>query len=399
MTVFVGIDISKDKFDVNFKTTNNKQVLKSKIYDQTKEGLDTFISDIKSVVGNENYFIGMEATSRYHLNLSDYLVKRGQPLVIFNPMETSSVRKWNIRKAKSDSIDADVVSNALILEMMGSKKRYIANDDKLELKEFVTLYHRIVEKTSNLRKELRMCLNNLCPGYEQEFDDILSASSYSILKKAVKKTKLFDMTMEEILNELRKNKNSKKTREERASIVFNSFQNSTCPGYMIDARVFEVKSILGQYDVLKKQRDQIFNKMKKHYLGMTQYASSVDGVGVIIGATTIGILGDVNRFHSRNALDAYVGLDPVHMSSGKSLKRVGHISKRGNRLLRAVLIRGALSCIRFNPVIRKKYYDLRSRKKCHRTALVACARKLLHIIYSVEKNQKKFYVPDNVTQA
>ena len=399
MTVFVGIDISKDKFDVNFKTTNNKQVLKSKIYDQTKEGLDTFISDIKSVVGNENYFIGMEATSRYHLNLSDYLVKRGQPLVIFNPMETSSVRKWNIRKAKSDSIDADVVSNALILEMMGSKKRYIANDDKLELKEFVTLYHRIVEKTSNLRKELRMCLNNLCPGYEQEFDDILSASSYSILKKAVKKTKLFDMTMEDILNELRKNKNSKKTREERASIVFNSFQNSTCPGYMIDARVFEVKSILGQYDVLKKQRDQIFNKMKKHYLGMTQYASSVDGVGVIIGATTIGILGDVNRFHSRNALDAYVGLDPVHMSSGKSLKRVGHISKRGNRLLRAVLIRGALSCIRFNPVIRKKYYDLRSRKKCHRTALVACARKLLHIIYSVEKNQKKFYVPDNVTQA
>ena len=88
MTVFVGIDISKDKFDVNFKTTNNKQVLKSKIYDQTKEGLDTFISDIKSVVGNEDYFIGMEATSRYHLNLSDYLVKRGQPLVIFNPMET-----------------------------------------------------------------------------------------------------------------------------------------------------------------------------------------------------------------------------------------------------------------------------------------------------------------------
>jgi transposase len=399
MTFFVGIDISKDKFDVSFKTTNNKQVLKSRIYDQNKEGLDTLISDIKSVVGDEKYFIGMEATSRYHLNLSDYLVKRGLPLVIFNPMETATVRKWNIRKAKSDSIDADVVSNALILEMMGGKKRYIANDDKLELKEFVTLYHRIVEKTSNLRKELRMCLNNLCPGYEQEFDDILSASSYSILKKAVKKTKLFDMTKEDILNELRKNKNSKKTREELASIVFNSFQNSTCPGYMIDARVFEVKSILGQYDVLKRQRSQIYNKMEKHYLGMTQYASSVDGVGVIIGATTLGILGDVNRFHSRNALDAYVGLDPVHMSSGKSLKRVGHISKRGNRLLRAVLIRGALSCVRHNPVIKKKYYELRARGKCHRTALVACARKLLHIIYSVEKNQKKFYIPEHVTQA
>lgn len=394
MTVFVGIDISKDKFDVNVKTSNT-QLVKCKTYSQSKEGMDTFISDLMSIVGNDDYVIGLEATGRYHLNLSDYLIKKGHPLRIFNPLETSSVRKWNIRKSKSDSIDADVVSNALIIEMMDGKIRHVSSDDKLELKELVTLYHRLVGKTSDLRKELRMCLNNLCPGYEQEFDDILSASSYSILKKAVKKTKLFDMTEEDILNELRKNKNRKKSRSDIASTVYNSFQDSTCPGYMVDSRVFEVKSILGQYDLLKKQTKQVFAKIEKKYIEIGQYVDSIDGVGTIIGATSLAILGDVNRFRSYNSLDAYVGLDPVHMSSGKSLNRVGHISKQGNRLLRTALMRGALSCIRFNPVIRKKYYELRSRKKCHRTALVACARKLLHIIYSVEKNQKMFYVPDS----
>ena len=395
MTVFVGIDISKDKFDVNMKTSDNKQLMKCKTYDQTKDGMESFVSEIKSIVGKEDYVIGLEATGRYHLNLSDFLIKKDIPLVIFNPLETSSVRKWNIRKSKSDSIDADVVSNALILEMMGSKRRIVSNDDKLELKELVTLYHRLVSKTSNLRKELRMCLNNLCPGYEQKFDDILSASSYSILKKAVKKTKLFDMTMEDILKELRANKNRKESREEIASHVLNAFQNSTCPGYMLDARVFEVKSILGQYDVLNKQTKQVYVKIQKHYSEMDQYVSSINGVGTIIGATSLAILGDVNRFHGYNSLDAYVGLDPVHMSSGKSLKRVGHISKQGNRLLRSALMRGALSCVKYNPVIRKRYYDLKSKGKSHRTALVACARKLLHIIYSVEKNQKKFYVPDS----
>jgi len=395
MTVFIGIDISKDKFDVNFKTDNNKQKVICRKYDQTKQGIETFIADIKSIVGKEEYVIGLEATSRYHLNLSDLLIKQGHPLVIFNPLETSSVRKWNIRKSKDDGIDADVVSNALILEMMGSKKRHISSDDKLELKELVTLYHRLVTKTSDLRKELRMCLNNLCPGYEQEFDNILSASSYSILKKAVKKTKLFDMSNEDILNELRKNKNRKKSRADIALSVYDSFQNSTCPGYMVDARVFEVKSILGQYDVLSKQTKQVFVKIQKKYDEIGQYIDSINGVGTIIGATSLAILGDVRRFHGYNSLDAYVGLDPVHMSSGKSLKRVGHISKQGNRLLRTALMRGALSCIRLNPVIRKKYYELRSRGKCHRTALVACARKLLHIIYSVEKNQKMFYVPDS----
>jgi transposase len=395
MTVFVGIDISKDKFDVNFKTANNKQSVISKQYSQTKQGIETFVSDIKSIVGNEEYVIGLEATGRYHLNLSDFLIKQGHPLVIFNPMETSSVRKWNIRKSKDDGIDADVVSNALILDMMGNKKRYISSDDKLELKELVTLYHRLVSKTSDLRKELRMCLNNLCPGYEQEFDDILSASSYSILKKAVKKTKLFDMSMEDILNELKKNKNRKKSRADIASTVYDSFQNSTCPGYMLDARVFEVKSILGQYDILKKQIKQVFVKIQRKYDEVGQFVDSINGVGTIVGATSLAILGDVNRFHGTNSLDAYVGLDPVHMSSGKSLKRIGHISKQGNRLLRLVLMRGALSCIKYNPVIRKRYYELRSKNKCHRAALVACARKLLHIIYSVEKNQKIFYVPDS----
>jgi len=284
----------------------------------------------------------------------------------------------------------------LILDMMGNKKRHISSDDKLELKELVTLYHRLVSKTSDLRKELRMCLNNLCPGYEQEFDDILSASSYSILKKAVKKTKLFDMSMEDILNELRKNKNRKKARADIALSVYDSFQNSTCPGYMVDARVFEVKSILGQYDILKKQIKQVFVKIQRKYTEIGQCVNSINGVGNIVGATSLAILGDVNRFHGYNSLDAYVGLDPVHMSSGKSLKRIGHISKQGNRLLRLVLMRGALSCIKYNPVIRNRYYELRSKGKCHRTALVACARKLLHIIYSVEKNQKSFYVPEYV---
>jgi hypothetical protein len=60
------------------------------------------------------------------------------------------------------------------------------------------------------------------------------------------------------------------------------------------------------------------------------------------------------------------------------------------------LLNGALMCIKNNPVIGKKYYELRERGKSHGTALVACARKLLHIIYSVEKNQKKFYVPEYV---
>ena len=394
MTIFVGIDISKDKFDVNVMATSGEELMKPREYKQSKEDIDKFISDIKSLAGKEEMRIGMEATGRYHMNLADYLIKKGLLITIFNPMETSSLRKWNIRKSKDDSIDACVVSNALCLDKMQSKVRHISEDDKLKLKELVTIYHRLVGKLSNLKRELRLCLNNLCPGYDNLFHNIFSATSYAILKKTVKQTKLFKISEEEIRQLLIHNHNRKSTRDKLASEIYNAFQKSTCPNYMVEARVFEVKSILGQYDVLNRQLHQVKAKVVKHYNGMNQFVSTIPGVGNIIGATALGILGNVERFRNQNALDAYVGLDPVHENSGKSIHRIGHISKRGNRMLRAVLLNGALVAMKHNPIIRDRYKQLRGRGKNHGTAIIACARKLLHIIYSVEKNKKSFYVPE-----
>jgi transposase len=66
--------------------------------------------------------------------------------------------------------------------------------------------------------------------------------------------------------------------------------------------------------------------------------------------------------------------------------------------LRKYLLNAALVAIRHNPVIKKRYAELRKRGKPHMVALTACARKLLLIMYSVEKNQKRFYVPDYISE-
>ena len=145
MTIFVGIDISKDKFDVNVMATSGEELMKPREYKQAKEDIDKFISDIKSIAGKEEMRIGMEATGRYHMNLADYLIKKGLQITIFNPMETSSLRKWNIRKSKDDSIDACVVSNALCLDKMQSKVRHISEDDKPRRQSIALLFTPILK--------------------------------------------------------------------------------------------------------------------------------------------------------------------------------------------------------------------------------------------------------------
>ncbi len=64
------------------------------------------------------------------------------------------------------------------------------------------------------------------------------------------------------------------------------------------------------------------------------------GVSLIVAATTIAELGDLNRFDSAKQLMAYLGLVPSEHSSGGTVKR-GGITKTGNGHVRRVLTEAA----------------------------------------------------------
>lgn len=64
------------------------------------------------------------------------------------------------------------------------------------------------------------------------------------------------------------------------------------------------------------------------------------GVSVIVAATTIAELGDLNRFDHPKQLMAFLGLVPSEYSSGESKKR-GSITKTGNSHVRRVLVEAA----------------------------------------------------------
>ena len=61
------------------------------------------------------------------------------------------------------------------------------------------------------------------------------------------------------------------------------------------------------------------------------------GVSIIVAATTIAELGDLNRFDHPKQLMAFIGLVPSEHSSGESKKR-GPITKTGNGHVRRVLV-------------------------------------------------------------
>jgi transposase len=73
--------------------------------------------------------------------------------------------------------------------------------------------------------------------------------------------------------------------------------------------------------------------------------TSIPGVGPIIAATVKAVVHDPAGFRTGRNFAAWVGLTPSSHSSGGK-ERLGAISKRGNKLLRTLLIVGATSVIK-----------------------------------------------------
>ena len=103
------------------------------------------------------------------------------------------------------------------------------------------------------------------------------------------------------------------------------------------------------------------------------------GVGPLTALAYELVIGTPERFHCGKQIASYVGLVPEENSSGNR-RRLGHISKQGNVLLRFLLVEAAQVTVRSQPQWRSKFFHLAMRRG-RKIAKVAMARKLAVHLY------------------
>jgi transposase len=103
------------------------------------------------------------------------------------------------------------------------------------------------------------------------------------------------------------------------------------------------------------------------------------GVGPLTALAFELVIGTPQRFHCGKQIASYVGLVPSEESSGDR-RRLGHISKQGNSLLRYLLVEAAQVTVRSQPQWRSKFFHLAMRRG-RKIAKVAMARKLAVHLY------------------
>jgi transposase len=121
---------------------------------------------------------------------------------------------------------------------------------------------------------------------------------------------------------------------------------------------------------------------------------TIPGVGLLVATGFLAFVGDVQRFPSGRHLASYLGFTPRESSSG-SRRRLGGISKRGDRYLRTLLIHGARAALvhahsKPDPD-RLRAWALRLEKTSgFKNAAVALANKIARIAWAVLKHDRDF---------
>jgi transposase len=146
----------------------------------------------------------------------------------------------------------------------------------------------------------------------------------------------------------------------------------------------QIALIQKELHTLVKTEPDLAQRLKK--------IKTAKGLGDI---TILTVLAETRCFQlitNQKQLASYAGFDIVFNDSGLKKGKTS-ISKKGNTFIRKALFMPALSACRANPQLKNFYQRLVAKGKNKKLAIIAVARKLLLLIYTLWKSNS-VYIPD-----
>ena len=337
----------------------------------------------------------MEATGHYWLNLYCWLSEQGYTVRVINPIQSEALRKVKIRKTKTDRKDASLLAELLRMGEATQTKLYSETTTKLQ--SLSRLRFDMVEKVTSLKTQVLGILDRIFPEYPDCFSDVFIKTSRELLKKYPEPEEIASMDLSE-LSEFLSQHSQGRIKEDRAKKIKDLAQNSIGIRYALDAFTLQLRLLIEQIEhcqedikIIEEAIDKVLEELRED--PETEYRHVVEtppGISSVTAAAIIGEIGDPSLFPNAKALVAFSGIDPSVNESGNFKAKNTRISKRGSPVLRHSLYLAASSAIKHNPEFNEYYYKKVQEGKSHKQAVIAVARRLVHLIYSLWKNNQPY---------
>ena len=338
--IAVGIDVSKSKSTVAI--LNGDGSIRAKPFNvrHTADELLALVNYIKGT--SEVPTILMEPTSHYHYPLLKAFQEANLPVCLINPYQMKKYGDTALRKAKTDKRDSIRIAQ-YALEKSYSLIPYTPSDQKYEDLRFLSRQYsqRISILTVN-KVQLLALLDQTMPGITSLLPLKSRDPDNCVLLRFVKRFKSFDMIrkmgktrfLESFQLLVRKTKD--RCAGTKGLRIYELALNSVTTRGDNPLMAMTQEQCVALISTSQKAADEINLQMRTIAETLPEYKvlRAMAGVGDRLGPVILAEIGDVRRFHSGKALNAYAGNDAPPYQSGQFESRNRHISKRGNPALR-----------------------------------------------------------------
>ena len=386
--IYVGIDVAKDKHDCFITNSDGEVLFKAFTITNNLDGFNDLYQKIETVMKDiTKVKVGLEATGHYSYNLLGYLIDKGLPTYVINPLHTNLYRKsLSLRQTKTDKVDARTIASMLMSDVNLKSYSDISYHNE-ELKSLTRYRFDKVKERAKLKSSVSRLVCILFPELEKLVPTLHMASVYALLSefpgaKQVADTHLTRLT--NLLSESSKGRYGKET-----AIAFRNAARTSI-GSNMPAKSLELKHTIKLIRELTSDIDEIEHEIKLIMDEINSPILSIPGINYRMGAMIIAEIGDFNRFDSPDKILAYAGFSPSTYQSGHLYGAYAHMEKRGSRYLRYALYNAAKYVCHWDPTFAAYLAKKRAEGKHYNVAISHAVKKLVRVIYHLEKTNQQY---------
>lgn len=387
MNLYYGIDVASEKHNCCI-IDQKEHVLHEFSFSNDQYGFSQLLHYLNhpSIPDGVKRHIGLEATGVYGENLTEFLRRNGFEVTTFNPLSVKKqLTATTLRKTKTDKSDAK------FLAVMLARGNYEPDAPTLyhisELKSLSRKRFLLVKKRSGAKNVAKALITKLFPEYSKVFTNAFGASSVAILMK-YPSAKEIATCRPSTLAKILEGSSRGRFGLEKAKSIIELAKNSV--GKYSSADALSLCMTLEEIEFFSRQIERVEQEIHLIFKEHPSPILTIPGIGEVIGAMIVSEIGNIERFSNPNKLLAFAGLEPSIYQSGKFTPESGSMVKRGSPYLRWALMWAARLVPRYS-ITFGDYFDKKSSEGKHfNVATSHVAKKLVRVIFSLEKNRSVF---------
>ena len=156
------------------------------------------------------------------------------------------------------------------------------------------------------------------------------------------------------------------------------------------AKSLELKHTIRLIGELDEEIEEIEKEINSIMEVVHSPITTIPGIGTRMGAMILAEVGDFSNFDSPDKILAYAGLSPSTYQSGQLTNCYSHMEKRGSRYLRYAIFNATKFVCNWDPNFAAYLAKKRAEGKHYNVAISHAAKKLVRLIYAMEKSRQPY---------